>query len=251
MTHRYRAIISSDWNECLAPCGPFDAIAFTYPALETELTSVFRRYTGNEIPLGEAAARIESILPESLTESQVDAYLNRRFRTYRGVSALIRWADRHNVLFMINTTGMIGYFQRIFARNMLPAVPLLAAHPLIRFAAAPTDPETVFPLYETADKPVHTETVARRFSIPFSKVAVMGDSGGDGPHFAWAGEHGAIRIGSMTKSSLASFCQQEKIDISLRFGYCYGPGEKRNEDAEMRFDFQDLIPFFTDTLLKG
>lgn len=33
---RYRAMISSDWNECLAPCGPFDAIAFTYPDLEPD-----------------------------------------------------------------------------------------------------------------------------------------------------------------------------------------------------------------------
>jgi hypothetical protein len=246
---RYRAMISSDWNECLAPCGPFDAIAFTYPDLGPELASVFRRYTGNEISLGEAAARIESILPRPLTESQVDAYLDKEFRIYRGVSVLIRWAGQHDVLFMINTTGMIGYFQRIFARDLLPDVPLLAAHPLIRFAASPTDPETVLPLYETADKPVHTDAVARCFSIPLSRVAVMGDSGGDGPHFAWAGEKGAIRIGSMTKTSLADFCLQEKIDISLRFGYSYGPGETRNEDAEMRFDFQELIPYLSDKLL--
>ncbi len=248
---RYRAMISSDWNECLAPCGPFDAIAFTYPDLEPELASVFRRYTGNEISLGEAAARIESILPRPLTESQADAYLDREFRIYRGVWELIRWAGQHDVLFMINTTGMIGYFQRIFARGLLPAVPLLAAHPLVRFAASPTDPETVLPLYETTDKSVHTDAVARRFSIPFSRIAVMGDSGGDGPHFSWAAENGAIRIGSMTKASLAGFCQREKIDISLRFGLSYKPGKERNEAEEMRFDFQDLIPYLSDNLLTA
>ncbi len=38
----YRAILSSDWNECLAPCGPFDLIAFNYPEHQEALTAVFR-----------------------------------------------------------------------------------------------------------------------------------------------------------------------------------------------------------------
>jgi hypothetical protein len=34
MKHKYKGMISSDWNECLAPCGPFDPIAFAYPELK-------------------------------------------------------------------------------------------------------------------------------------------------------------------------------------------------------------------------
>ena len=246
---KYRALISSDWNECLAPCGPFDAIAHTYPELENELAAVFRRYTGNEITLGEAASRIESILPAPLTGQQMDAYLDSEFATYRGVPGLIRWASENRILMMINTTGMIGYFQRVFAGGRLPVVPLLAAHRLIRFPPSATDPETVCSLSETTDKPVHTEAAARRFCIPFSRVAVIGDSGGDGPHFVWAAENGAMRIGSMTKASLEAFCRRSRVSIDRRFGVSYAPGEQRNPEAEMAFDFQDLVPDLADRLL--
>lgn len=239
----YRAMISSDWNQCLAPCGPFDAIAFSYPELESDLAAVFRRYTGNEIPLAEATAAIEGMLPAPLTEVRMDAYLDADFSVYRGVFELIRWATQNRVLLMINTTGMLGYFQRMFARDLLPAVPVLAAHPMIRYAAARTDPKLVCKLLEITDKPVHTETVARRFSIPFSRIAVIGDSGGDGPHFAWAAEKGAARIGSMTKASLAAFCSREKIPIDLQFGISYAPGQTRDEAAEAAVDFRRLIPF--------
>ena len=34
---KYKAIISSDWNECLAPTGPFDPIAFVYPEIKPRL----------------------------------------------------------------------------------------------------------------------------------------------------------------------------------------------------------------------
>ncbi len=37
MIKHYKAMVSSDWNECLAPCGPFDFISFAYPRLEAEL----------------------------------------------------------------------------------------------------------------------------------------------------------------------------------------------------------------------
>lgn len=36
---RNRAMISSDWNQCLAPCGHFDAVAFTRPDLGPEQRS--------------------------------------------------------------------------------------------------------------------------------------------------------------------------------------------------------------------
>jgi hypothetical protein len=245
----YRALISSDWNECLAPCGPFDAIVFSFPELEAELNAVFRGYTGNRISLGQAAETIASLMPGSLDQPRMDAYLDMAFRTYRGVPELIRWANRNGVLFMINTTGMIGYFQRIFARKMLPAVPALAAHPLIRFDKAATDPATILPLFEITDKAVHTEAVADRFSIPSPRVAVIGDSGGDGPHFAWASKSGAIRIGSMTKPSLTAFCDKNGISFDLQFGRIDPPGETPSKGAEMIFDFQDLIPFLEENLL--
>ena len=52
---KYKAVFSSDRNEYLAPCGPFDLISFTYPALEPELAGVRRQYAGNGILLTEAA----------------------------------------------------------------------------------------------------------------------------------------------------------------------------------------------------
>ena len=47
---RFKAIVSSDWNECLAPCGPFDSISFAYPELREALTGIFKQYTANTIP---------------------------------------------------------------------------------------------------------------------------------------------------------------------------------------------------------
>ena len=49
----YSAIISSDWNECLAPTGPFDPIVFHHPALKAQVQEIFKEYTGNRIRLGE------------------------------------------------------------------------------------------------------------------------------------------------------------------------------------------------------
>jgi hypothetical protein len=34
---KYKAIVSSDWNECLAPSGPFDFISFNHPELTPHL----------------------------------------------------------------------------------------------------------------------------------------------------------------------------------------------------------------------
>jgi hypothetical protein len=150
---------------------------------------------------------------------------------------------------MINTTGMIGYFQRVFSRRLLPAVAALAAHPMVRFDESAADPALVLELLEIADKPRHTGAIARRFSIPPAKVAVVGDSGGDGPHFAWAAAVGAVRVGSMTKPSLEAFCSREQVAIDLRFGPVYGPGEVRNEENESAVDFRELIPFLENRLL--
>jgi hypothetical protein len=244
----YRAIFSSDWNECLAPCGPFDLIAFCHPQLSDRLNTVFRQYTANRMRLGEAAAAIRRLLPAPITADQVDAYLEQAFATYCGVPELIEWCHGQDILFMINTTGMIGYFQRVLAKGLLPALPILSAHPMISFPKRPSDPQLILELFETADKGKNTQAAVGQYHIPQDKIIIMGDSGGDGPHFQWGAEHGALRIGSMTKFSLEAYCQERGLDIQLRFGPPYGPGEGRNGQNEMRFNFMDLCPVMIEFL---
>ena len=238
----YRAIFSSDWNECLAPCGPFDFVAFNYPQFEEKLTDVFRKYTSNRISLGKAVTLIDAMLPESITPDQIDAYLERAFVVYRGVPELIDWCARHAVLFMINTTGMIGYFQRVFAKQLLPVVPVLSACPMIRFEPASSDPPYIHDLLETPDKGRNTAAVQQNLGIPSDRVLLMGDSGGDGPHFEWGAQQGALLIGSMTKVSLSDFCADRDILIDVFFGCSYRPGETKDLSKEMAVDFRDLIP---------
>jgi len=240
MTTPYKAIVSSDWSECLAPCGPFDCLAFHHPELEEDLAAVFRQYTGNRISLGEATGRIRNLLPDPLSPDRMDAYLAASFTTYTGVPELIRWCLGHKILFMINTTGMIAYFQRIFAKGLLPPVPVLSAHPLIRYPGLKSDPLRVYELFEARDKGRNTEAVARSLGIPAEKIILMGDSGGDGPHFEWGAESGAFLIGSMTKASLDSYCREKNIVINLRFGLDYSKIEKQDQTKELGFNFMDL-----------
>jgi phosphoglycolate phosphatase-like HAD superfamily hydrolase len=237
----FTAVVSSDWSECLSPTGPFDVIEFHHPHLAPALTEIFRSYTGNMISLGEACRRITALLPGPVTADMVDAYLDRAFAAYCGVPQLIEWCLRHGILFMINTTAMIGYFQRVFAKGLLPRVPVLSANALIRFPAGEADPEQILALTETTDKGKNTEAIARGFGIPTRRVVVMGDSGGDGPHFEWAHSAGAATIGSMPKHSLSAYCRQRGIPIGLRFGVSYGAGESRDPEREKRFDFMKLV----------
>lgn len=238
---KFKAILSSDWSECLSPTGPFDVIEFHHPNLAPALREVFRGYTGNLISLGEACRRIAVLWPGPVTADMMDAYLERSFAAYRGVPELIEWCLRHDILFMINTTAMIGYFQRVFAHGWLPRVPVLSANALIRFPPAGTDPGEILALAETSDKGTNTQAVARTFGIPAKRVIVMGDSGGDGPHFEWAQAAGASTIGSMTKHSLAAYCMERSIAIDLRFGLSYAHAEVRDAEKEKRFDFMDLV----------
>lgn len=241
--HRqYKAIVSSDWNECLAPCGPFDFISFTQPELESDLESVFKQYTGNLISLGDAAKQIAKLLQDAITEEHMDAYLDKSFVTYRGVIDLIEWCLDRDILFMINTTGMIGYFQRVFATGLLPTVPVLSAHPMVRFAHRKTDPLQIYDLFEIQDKIKNTRAVADRFNIPGEKIILMGDSGGDGPHFEWGAQINAFLIGSMPKPSLETYCQTKGVDIDLRFGLSYAEGDEKDPKQEMQIDFMDLSP---------
>jgi len=70
----------------------------------------------------------------------------------------------------------------------------------------------------------------------------MGDSGGDGPHFAWGADRGAFLIACMPKPSLKRYCRQKNIQLGLQFGPPYEDGQARCLKDEMRVDFRDLIP---------
>ncbi len=240
MIKHYKAMVSSDWNECLAPCGPFDCLSFVYPRLEADLTAVFRQYTANRISLGEATGKIRNLLPAGITPDQMDAYLDESFITYTGVPDLIEWCLSQNILFMINTTGMIGYFQRIFAKSLLPRVPVLSAHPMIRYPENSGFPPRVYELFETRDKGKNTGEAIRSQSIPTGKVILLGDSGGDGPHFEWGAAVGACLIGSMAKPSLATYCRKKNIEINLRFGLDYTRRERASLREELQINFMDL-----------
>ncbi len=245
---KYSALIASDWNECLAPCGPFDFISFCYPQFATRLKTIFKQYTGNIISLSQAIRQIQDFLPVPTTKKQMDTYLAESFATYKGVPELIAWCQAHNILFMINTTGTMGYFQRIFANNLLPKVSAISAHPMIRYPKSDTDPPHVYDLFETTDKSKNTETAMKSFNLPSRKVIIMGDSGGDGPHFKWGAENGAFLIANMTKPSLRRYCEQSNITINNQLGPSYADGEARDAGKEMQVNFLDLIPVIEDIL---
>lgn len=238
MKSKHKGMVSSDWNECLAPCGPFDPIAFVYPELDGELSQIFRMYTGNRITLSEATRRIGGLLPEPISEKQMDAYLDASFATYKGVVDLIRWCSKNQILFMINTTGMQGYFQRAMAKGLLHQGIVVAANPLISY---PGQGEEMYEVREIEDKAKNTGAVLQKYGVPSKKLIIMGDSGGDGPHFAWGASVGAHLIGSMTKASLEKYCRGKGIEIGTRFGVIYSEGEKRDPAREMKVDFMGLV----------
>jgi hypothetical protein len=244
----YAAMISSDWNQCLAPCGPFDALAYHYPELRERLDGIFRQYTSNALTLGQATRTIAKLLPAPLTPKQMDAYLRDRFATYSGVRELIRWCNARRVLFMINTTGLAGYFQRTLALGLLPPFGVLAAHSMVRYDHCATDPDVILALEEIADKPRYTAAVAEQFHIAPSKIILMGDSGGDGPHFKWGARNGATLIGSMAKPSLDRYCADQGIAITHRFGHTYAAGENVDPDKESAYTFADLIEIIAQIL---
>ena len=244
----YKAIVSSDWSECLAPCSPFDCISFNYPELTIELETIFKQYTSNILTLGEAAHRIQRLLPVSVAKEQMDAYLDNSFSTYTGVPELIEWCLSKDILFMINTTGMIGYFQRVFAKGLLPRVPVISAHPMIRYPSRNSDPDDIYDLFETEDKSQNTQAVARSYHISSKRVILMGDSGGDGPHFEWGAKDNAFLIGSMTKPSLEKYCRQKNINLNLRFGISYADVQEKDLQKEMQINFMDLASSIEDIL---
>jgi len=245
---KFRGIVSTDWSECLSPNGPFDPIAFNYPELGSELQRVFKEYTSNTISLTQATTLIGEMLPKPLSLQQMDAYLDASFETYREVPTLIEWCSRSGILFMINTTGTQGYFQRCIAKSLLPPVPVIAANPMISFPEASDGRRYVHEIREITDKPRSTEAVMRAFKVPPEKVVLIGDSGGDGPHFEWGAPSGAFLVGSMTKYSLATYCESRGITINRHFGPAYTKGEKRDPEREMMVDFMDLSSVIKDAL---
>ncbi len=248
MKYNYHAIVSSDWNECLAPCGPFDFIAFTFPELKPALDDIFKRYTGNHITLKKAMQQVKALLPEPVSVSQMDAYLSEAFSMYTGVADLMRWCHSQKILFMLNTTGAVGYFQRAVFKHLLPPLPVISAYAEPHFPQEASDPEKVFPLFETTDKAKHTEKVARKAGVPLNRIIIMGDSGGDGPHFKWGSENKAFLIASMAKPSLQQYCQKEGIQPGYFFGHTYSKGETIDHASEMGYNFKNLADVIADYL---
>lgn len=233
----FSSLISSDWNECLCQSTPFDPISFVHPELTDRLQAIFRKYTSNVISLSRAAQEVLAMLPASLGPEQMDAYLDASFRPYKGVFELINWCLERKILFLINTTAFQGYFQRAKAKGLLPEGVLIAANPVLRY---PAEGPPMYEIKEIEDKASVTRAVMDLHKIPASRLIVMGDSGGDGPHFEWGASVGAFLIGSMTKPSLDRFCRERGIRIDLRFGIDYSDGRPRDPSEEMRFDFMSL-----------
>ena len=158
---QYRGIVSSDWSECLSPNGPFDPITFNYPEVVQDLSDIFKKYTGNVISLDRAVRNIKDLVPQPLGIEQMDAYLDASFRTYTGVPELIRWCLERDIIFMINTTGTQGYFQRAIAKGLIPAVPIVAANPMIQFPRTDDLERYRFEVLEIEDKPKNTAAVMK------------------------------------------------------------------------------------------
>lgn len=248
MKRQYRAIVSSDWNGCLSPSSPYDPISFVYPKLTSELTIIFHKYTTGETSLGEANKKIQKILPAPISVEQMDTYLDKSFTTYKGVPDFISWCLSQNILFMINTTGAIGYFQRVFAKGLLPKIPMLSANPLIRYPRSNTDPGSIYKLLEIQDKATNTNKIMQLSGIPAKKIFLIGDSGGDGPHFKWGTDQGSYLIGSMAKSSLMLYCEKNGIKINLLFGISPVKEDKAKPVKEGSVDFMELSRFIEEKL---
>lgn len=236
-------MISSDWNQCLAPCGPFDVFTYHNPGLQPRLDRIFQQYTSGSMTLGQATERLQGLIPAPLTMDQMDEYLRESFETYTDVKELIGWCRDHRILFMVNTTGLTGYFQRAAALDLLPSFPVLSAHPLVRFDRSTSDPVLMLELKDIDDKARNTAAAALRYNIPPTRIIILGDSGGDGPHFEWGAHNGAALIGSMTKTSLSQYCSRRSIEFTFQIGHTYGAGEALNPKKEMAYEFTELIGF--------
>lgn len=250
-TKQFTGVVSSDWSECLSPNGPFDPIAFVYPELKPKLSDIFKNYTGNKISLSQAVSAIGQLLPHAFTQDSMDAYLDASFKTYVGVPELIAWLLSHNILFMINTTSSQGYFQRAMAKGLIPEVPVIAANPIIRFPEGLEGGRYRYEVLEIEHKSRNTEAVLKSLNLTARNLIVMGDSGGDGPHFHWASRVGAFLVGSMVKPSLSNYCTSREVLIDKLFGIVYAPDEPRDLEREFQFNFMELTDLIADRLDKS
>jgi hypothetical protein len=80
----------------------------------------------------------------------------------------------------------------------------------------------------------------RALNVPGKRVIIVGDSGGDCPHFDWGASVGGLLIGSMTKPSLESYCGQRGIEIDHRFGTSYSPRMNQDSEQEPQVNFEEL-----------
>ncbi len=248
MEDGFRALVSSDWNQCLSPCGPFDPIVFHYPELAAEIGKVFRDYTGNRIRLSDALDVVAGLTGGMLSAGQMDAYLDAAFELYPAVLELAGWCRENRVALMINTTGFKGYFQRLFAKNLFPVPQALAANRVIDYRETDREPPFVFDLRETADKGIFTAKVARRLGLRPDKVVVIGDSGGDGPHFQWGAENGAELVAAFAKPSLIEFCRSRGIEIGHFIGKA--PAASLAGAPAEGGDFMKLVPLLEEVLSR-
>jgi hypothetical protein len=239
--NEYVGMLSSDWSQCLSPNKPFDPLIWLYPEMEPDLSPIFKGYTGNKITLGQAIDQVGALLPQWPSKGQLDSYLDTCFETYAGVPALIRWCRQNKILFMVNTTGFAAYFQRVFFKSLLPPIDVLSAQTKWAFSGNANFSEYLVELTEVEDKAKNTAAIAERFSIPHHRIILIGDSGGDGPHFQWGAKVGATLIGSMTKPSLSRYCRDREITIHHHVGHTYRSGEPVSIEKERDFDFQALI----------
>jgi hypothetical protein len=119
---------------------------------------------------------------------------------------------------------------------------------MVRYPKNRSDPPHIYDLFETEDKANNTAAVIRSFGISSDRVILMGDSGGDGPHFEWGSKTGAFLIGSMIKLSLDEYCSKKNIKIDLRFGIDRTKDDKRNVREEMQVNFMDLATTIEDII---
>ena len=119
---------------------------------------------------------------------------------------------------------------------------------MIRYPYSETDPHFTYDLLETQDKSKNTDRVMRSFGIHAKRAILIGDSGGDGPHFEWGAIQGAFLIGSMTKPSLKMFCEENGIKINLFFGISYNRDEEKNLEKKRLVDFMELSSIIEDIL---
>jgi len=225
----YRALVSSDWNECLSPSRPFDPLVFLFPELEDRLKEIFLAYTSNQISYARALELIKQMMPGPISRGDMDKYLYEKFSLYPGADEFIKWCRENQVLFMINTTGWIGYFQRAIQLKLIPPVDYISASPFIEFSESLN--LSFLYLYDIYDKPVNTKKVMDKFKI--KNVFLIGDSGGDGPHFEWGKKNNCVLIGCMTKPSLKSYCEKKGFSIDYFVG--------NSEDRELILDVNELI----------